>query len=150
MDRPGAERSAPATETRRLVLDDTEAQKTGEWTPGSVNGSQRVGDGYIHDHNENKGQLSLRWTPEIPVAGKYEIHPPLSAESQSRENVPVTIALAGGQSQTLRVNEQEESGRQALGQYTLPAGRSITITLSNAGTDGYVIADGVQLLPIGR
>jgi len=50
----------------------------------------------------------------------------------------------------LRVNEQEESGRQALGQYTLPAGRSITITLSNAGTDGYVIADGVQLLPIGR
>ena len=52
--------------------------------------------------------------------------------------------------QTVRVNEQEESGRQSLGQFTLPAGRSVTITLSNAGTDGYVIADGVQFLPVGQ
>jgi len=34
-----------------------------------------------------------------------------------------------------------------LGVFNLPIGRGTTLTLSNGGTDGYVVADGVQFLP---
>jgi hypothetical protein len=35
-----------------------------------------------------------------------------------------------------------------LGRYRLPKGRLTTLTISNKDTDGHVIADGVQFLPV--
>jgi hypothetical protein len=128
-----------------LVLDDTDAHKTGEWTPGSLGGTQRVGDGYIHDHNEHKGRLSAQWTPDIPVAAQYEIVFHFPPNPNRATNVPVTVAIDGGAAQTIRVNEQEASGRRSLGQFALPLGHHTTITVTNQDTDGYVIVDGVQL-----
>jgi len=59
----------------------------------------------------------------------------------------VTVA-GGGASQTIKVNQQNKSDRQSLGRFQLPAGKGTLITVSNEGTDGHVIADGVQLLKV--
>ena len=61
-----------------------------------------------------------------------------------RSNVPVTVE-AGGRSITAKVDEKEKSGAAVLGAFSLVKGRSVSITISNEGTDGYVVADGVQL-----
>ena len=141
---PRSEIAAPKLDG--LVLDDSEAQNTGEWQPGSLSESRRVGTGYIHDGNANKGGSAVRWTPEIPEARDYEIVLHFSPNQNRATNAPVTIEIPGTAARTVKVNQQEKSGRASLGTFHLPRGKGAVITLSNREADGYVIADGVQLL----
>ena len=62
----------------------------------------------------------------------------------------VTVAITGQPARTFRIDQRSttEGGFFSLGEFQLPAGRATTVTLSNAGTDGYVVADGVQFLPV--
>jgi hypothetical protein len=129
-----------------IVLDDEAAVKTGEWVPSTAS-SSFIGEGYIHDGNAHKGDLSLTWTPEVARAGEYEIifvYPP---NSNRATNVPVSIEIAGAPSPTVTVDEKKREGRQSLGKFSLPAGKKTTITVSNKGTNGYVVVDGLFLLP---
>lgn len=139
-----SEADLPAAKLDGIVLDDADAKATGEWIAGNLVDSRRVGAGYIHDGNARKGELSLRWTPEISEAGEYEIVLHFPPNPNRATNAPVTIEI-GGKSTTVKVDEKAKSGAQTLGTFTLPKGRAASITLSNAGTDGYVVADGVQL-----
>jgi hypothetical protein len=41
----------------------------------------------------------------------------------------------------------ESGGAVSLGKFLLPQGKGATITVSNEGTDGFVVADGLQLVP---
>lgn len=145
---PARHASVPPPKLDGLVLDDTDARKSGEWTSGNIGGSQRVGEGYLHDQNEQKGLLSAKWSPDIPVAGKYEIIFHFPPNGNRAKNVPVTVAIEDGESKTIQVNEQDKSGRQSLGQFTLPTGRHVTISVTNAETEGYVVVDGIQLLKV--
>jgi hypothetical protein len=147
---PARHQAAPPPKLDGIVLDDTAARREGEWTNGSLNGTQHVGTGYIHDQNQNKGQLNAKWTPEIQVAGKYEIFFHFPPNKNRATNVPVTVSIYGKDSTVVHVNEQEPSGRQSLGQFSLPIGHHTTITVTNEGTDGYVVVDGVQLLKVDR
>ena len=146
----GASASAAAPKLPGIVLDDADAKRDGEWSDGSNNGTQRVGTGYIHDHNENKGKMSLTWKVKIPEEGTYDIifHYPPNANRAT--NAPVEIVLRNGRPEPalVKVNEREKSGSASLGKYKLKGDAEITITLSNKDTDGYVVADGVQLLKV--
>jgi hypothetical protein len=145
---PSHRPSYPPTKLDGIVLDDSDGHKIGGWTIGSLRGTQHIGDGYVHDHNENKGALSVDWTPDIPVAGKYEIIFHFPPNENRATNVPVTVAIKGAPSQTFHVNEQASSGHQSLGQFNLPVGHNTTISVSNTGTDGFVVVDGVQLIRV--
>ena len=136
---------APAPKLDGIVLDDTDAVKTGEWKPGSISSSRRVGTGYVHDGNENKGQCSVSWTAKIAEAGEYELVLHFPPNANRATNVPVTIET-GGQTKTVNVNERAESGAASLGRFPLGAGNSVTVTVSNRGTNGHVVVDGLQLL----
>jgi hypothetical protein len=140
--------SAAAPKLPGIVLDDADAKREGEWHDGSLNGTQRVGTGYIHDANSEKGKLSLKWTVKIPEDGTYEIifHYPPNANRAT--NVPVGISGLANTRAGATVNEREKSGAASLGKYSLKRGEEITITLSNKDTDGFVVADGVQLLKV--
>jgi hypothetical protein len=48
---PARHAAVPPAKLTGIVLDDTDAHKDGEWTHGSLGGTQHVGDGYIHDQN---------------------------------------------------------------------------------------------------
>lgn len=144
-------RVAPAADTKVLkgiVMDDREAKKVGEWVVSNRAEERRVGTGYIHDGNSNKGELSVSYSPDIPEDGSYAIVLIFPPNPNRASNVPVTIKVEGVGSTMLRINQREESadGFMSLGVYKLPKGKRTTVTLSNRGTDGYVVADGIQFV----
>ena len=131
-----------------IVLDDADAKREGEWTEGSLYRTQHIGTGYIHDANAEKGKLKLTWNVTNPEDGTYDIIFHFPPNANRATNVPVSIAVAGLPAKTVTVNEREKSGAASLGKFTLNRGTGVTITLSNKDTDGFVVADGVQLLKV--
>ena len=146
---PARAPAVPKPKLDGLVLDDEAAEKTGEWQHGSIGSSSRVGEGYLHDGDADKGALRVLWRPEIPATAEYEIVLHFPSNPNRSTKVPVTIQIAGGQPKTVEVDQQDKSGRASLGRFSLKAGKDTTITLSNTGTKGHVIADGVQLIKVG-
>ena len=135
---------------RGITLDDTDGVKTGDWQEGSLAGARRVGTGYLHDGNANKGGVSISWTPELSEAGEYEVvllYPP---HPNRATNVPVEVAIEGRPAKEVKVNQRStaDGGFALLGIFTLPSGKRTRVTVSNRGTDGYVVADGVQFVRV--
>jgi len=139
----------PPLNLKGIVLDDADGVKTGPWHNGTVASSARVSWGYLHDANTNKGQLSITWTPDLPEAAEYEIILIAPPNRNRATNIPVTIAIQGGQTNTIQVNQRASTndGFASLGKFSLPKGKLTAVTVSNQGTDGHVVADGVQFLP---
>jgi len=142
---PARQADVPPPKLDGLVLDDEVAVKAGEWQEGSISTSRRVGTGYLHDGNDNKGACTARWTPEIAEAGNYELVLHFPPNPNRATNLPVTIEV-GGKVTTVKVNERDKSGAASLGTFALPAGKSVTLSLTNAGTDGFVVLDGLQII----
>lgn len=133
-----------------IVLDDTDGTVTGEWQASS-NFKGFIGRGYLHDGNQHKGELKIVFRPEIPQAGKYELRLAYSPHETRAAKVPITV-ISGGKETKVFFSEQErlvagESFRKA-GVFELVAGKDTTITISNEGTDGFVIVDAVQLVKV--
>ena len=132
-----------------IVVDVAKAERKGDWTTGNLPNHRAVGVGYIHDDNQGKGEKSVRWTPNIPEAGEYEIifhYPP---NRNRATNVPMTVVV-GGHVTPVVVNERDpaSTGVASLGKFSLPVGKGTVVTLSNAGTDGYVVVDGLQIVRV--
>lgn len=146
-----AHAAPPAAKLPGIVLDDADARATGDWQPGSLTDLRRVGTGYVHDGNSAKGEMSLRWTPAIPEAGEYEIVLHFPPNPNRATNVPITIEVAG-QKHAVKVNQRDPAskGTASLGRFALPQSGPLSVTLSNAGTDGHVVADGLQLQRVAK
>ena len=144
----GAAAGADFKKLPGITVDDTEAEKAGPWQPSTMASARLLGTGYVHDNNDHKGRLSLTYRPDVPAAGEYEIVLLSPPHNNRATAVPVTVTMAG-QTQTFKVNQRDfaSQGYISLGKFTLAAGKSVTVTVSNQGTDGYVVADGLQLKP---
>lgn len=131
-----------------IVLDDTSASRTGEWLPSNMASRRRVGTGYIHDGNAGKGAKSLTYEPEVPTAGRYRLTLMSVPHENRATHVPVTVEVPGQAPVTVYVDQRAagDGGSAVLGVFDLPAGHGLRVTVSNAETDGYVVADGLQLL----
>lgn len=131
------------------LLDAADAELTGQWD-SSTYSSPFLGDDYLTDGNEQKGAKTVRFRPRLPTAGSYEVRLAYTALNNRATNVPVTIHTARGPV-TVQVNQRQppeiEGLFHALGKFPLEAGEAAAIVVSNAGTDGYVIVDAVQLVP---
>jgi hypothetical protein len=135
-------------ELQGIVLDDIQGSIRGSWTGSTATGPMILGRNYLHDANKNKGEASITFQPEIPTAGKYEIIVFAQPHGNRSESVPVTIAVAGKPEQVIRINQKDVSSkaRYSLGKFELPAGKGTTVTISNEGTKGVVIVDGIQFV----
>jgi hypothetical protein len=133
-----------------VVVDDDAAELKGLWTPSSSIGGY-VGACYRHDGNEQKGMAQAVYRLMPPRPGRYVVLVSYTPNPNRASNVPVEITHAGG---TLKVtlNQRKPPARdqsfQPLGELELSG--PLTVTISNAGTDGYVVIDAVQLLPVAR
>jgi hypothetical protein len=131
-----------------VVVDDTEAQKTGFDATGHT-ASPFVGEGYAHDGNEGKGDQKARFVAELPKAGKYRVAIAYTAMNNRASNVPVTVHSADGD-KTIVVNQKKKPAvdgvLQVLGTFRFEAGKEGYVEFSNAGTNGNVIIDAVQWL----
>jgi hypothetical protein len=132
-----------------VVVDDTAAQVTGAWKRSAALGPV-VGDGYLHDDDKDKGKMRVRFIPKLPKAGKYEVRLFYSPGANRATNVPVVVHCAEGDSR-VTVNQRKTWKGTAgvlLGTFAFEAGESGWVEVRNDGTDGHVIADAVQFVPV--
>lgn len=135
-----------------IVVDETSATLVGTWQY-STHTPPYVGLGYLHDQKSGKGEKSVTFTPDLPMAGIYEVRLAHCYNIRRSTNTPLMIHHADGETR-MRINQQDvpEHKRlfRTLGQFRFDAGRGGWLKISTEGTEGkYVIADAVQFLPVG-
>jgi hypothetical protein len=149
--------SGPATSARRLdasklagvVVDHSQAAKTGAWLRSTALGPF-VGDGYLHDNNQAKGQMRVRFSPKLLREGRYEVRLFYTANPNRATNTPVVIHSADGE-HPVKVNQRQapkDNQSVSLGVFAFAAGGAGWVEIRNDETDGFVIADAVQFLPV--
>jgi regulation of enolase protein 1 (concanavalin A-like superfamily) len=109
-----------------------------------------VGGNYIHDNASGKGSKSVKFTPDLPVAGSYEVFARWTAEQNRSLSVPFTIVHASGSASAPPQNQQARGGMwTSLGIFNFNAGTAGSVTVSNTGTatGSYVVADAVSFVP---
>ena len=133
-----------------LVLDDAQAALAGEWERSS-SFKPHIGTGYLHDDQRGDGQSTATFRCQAPKSARYDLRIAYSAHPTRAAAVPVTIE-SGGEKTTLTFDQTQplpagESFRSA-GIVKLSAAGETRITVSNAGTKGFVILDAIQLLEV--
>jgi len=130
-----------------IVLDSEEATLRGHWQPSNWS-KPFVGDGYLHDGNHLKGRKSIRFVPQLPSPGRYEIRLSYVPAPNRATNTPVTIETTDGPV-IVRIDQRRKPSIDgmfhALGTFSL--GNEPSITVGTEGTEGYVVVDAVQVLP---
>lgn len=130
-----------------LVLDEAQAQLEGPWTHSS-NFKPHLAKGYLHDDQRGDGQCSARFTFQIEKPAVYALRFAYSAHETRATNVPIAIETHGKKARLLldqTVPPPAGDPFRTLAELDLQAGQTVTITLTNKNTDGFVIVDGVQL-----
>lgn len=147
----GPRRKPPLLPSRLpgIVVDDSQASLQGRWLPSrSVSGF--VLNGYQHDDDKDKGNLSAVFRATLPKTGRYEVRLAYTANPNRATNVPVTIRSSDGET-TVRVNQRkapQHAPFESLGVFSFHADQPAVVTVSNDGTNGHVVIDAVQFLPV--
>jgi hypothetical protein len=146
--RPASSTSIDPSKPPGLVLDDDQAEKRGEWSKSTSIGGY-VGSQYLHDNNEQKGDLSATYKFTLKEPGTYEVRIAYTANPNRATNVPVVIRHAGGEAKATidqKAAPKIDKMFHSLGQHQFD--KEATVVISNAGTNGYVVIDAVQLVPV--
>ena len=132
-----------------IVIDDRQATQIGAWRRSAAI-KPFVGVGYLQDNNANKGKLRCTFAVSIPATGEYEVRVSICPSENRATNVPVIVETADGV-KTVHVNERARPATPpfvTIGRFRFEKGHPASVTITNEGTDGYVVADAVQLLPL--
>jgi len=131
-----------------IVLDDAQAELKGPWSRSS-NFKPHIGTGYLHDDKRGAGECVAAFRFKAPQTGRYDLRMAYSAHETRATKVPLTIQngekaveLLVDQTQPLPAGEAFRS----IGKINLQEEIETTITLRNAGTNGFVILDALQLI----
>jgi FAD dependent oxidoreductase len=132
-----------------VVIDDSGASKEGDWSP-SASSTPFVGEGYLHEGGKADGKARIRYTPKLAKAGKYEVRVYFTPHQNRATNTPVTIHGAESE-QTVRIDQRKPTKDNApivLGVFPFDEGTAGWVEIRNDATDGFVIADAVQFVPV--
>jgi hypothetical protein len=132
-----------------IVVDDVDATFVGNWLHAkSVGGF--VDAGYLHDRQDKSTEMKAVFQPGIPSEGLYEVRVYCPAAGNRAEQVGVVVASLDGE-KTVSVNQRSTSkpGEPiSLGRFRFAKGTKGSVTISNAGTKGFVVVDAVQFVPV--
>ncbi len=130
-----------------LVVNDTAAQFTGNWTSTSlrpnIGGGSRVS-------NRQPG-AEARFEFKVPTTGKYEVRLYWAGHENRASNTLCKLEFPGQSPVSMRLNQKETpspKGAKTLGVYELKAGDSNVLILAAEDADGNVVADAVQVVPV--
>lgn len=144
-----AQTGRPPSDFEGIVMDDVQSTRIGFETLSTSVGPF-VGTNYRTDDDAEKGLQSIQFIARVQKAGRYEVRIAYSSHPNRATNVPVKIAHAGGNS-TVIVNQRRPAQIDGLfepiGNFNFDADTDYGIEISNRGTDGYVIADALQIVP---
>jgi len=139
----GQPRARPTKQLAGLVVDDSAAKTTGVWTPGTL--APVYGPAYLHDGNNGKGEKTVTFELKVPKPGDYQVKLLYVAAGNRSTKTPVTVSI-GEVKKAIVVDQRQRDGiGKSLGVYRIED--AATVTVSNRDTDGFVVVDGVQLLP---
>lgn len=146
----GRMKSVPARALPGIVVDDTEAEKIGEWQESTHSG-RWIGAGYIHDRNEHKPEKSVVFRAAIDRPGRYELRVSYSSGPSRNTKTPVEVRI-GDRTEISTLNQKLDPEHddlfQTVGVFDIAAGQKPTVTISNRSKeDGHVIVDAIQWLP---
>jgi len=144
--------SGGAVADPRRVVADNSAPSSFEVVSGTWDQDATGVDGYYGQfyttHPAGTGSAKVRFRPDVPQTGVYEVAVWYPAASNRASNTPYVVNAADGRT-TFRVDQRAEGSRWVvLGSFTFVAGDTATIELSD-DADGYVIADAVRLVRLG-
>jgi len=133
-----------------IVEDADQADRTGTWHR-STTVTPFVGLDYLHSEKASGTNATVRFNPELPAAGHYEIRFAYSPYPNRATNVAITIKTLKGL-ETVHVNERKAPGPHApfksLGVFALDMGKVSYVEVSAKGADGYVVVDAMQWIPV--
>jgi hypothetical protein len=137
-----------------IVLDDTCAKLTGDWSR-STNFKPHIGSGYVFSGEKDsiskgnaKATATFRF--KVPNSGEYQLLMAYSAHETRATNVPVIITNGSHEKQfTVDQTQPPPSGQhfRRVGNIQLESGVETIITINNKETAGFVVVDALQLLP---
>ncbi len=147
---------------RDVTMDDFDADLFGRWDgtfPDLIAGLPLrssdifIGPGIHRDVTRagKKSPARARFQPDLPRAGRYELCLGFRPAKNQATNVPVTIRHADGTAK-LTVDERTERTPFAfvsVGEFRFKAGDSGFVEVTNGGTDGRVVIDGVRWVWLG-
>jgi len=133
-----------------VVLDTDDATVSGEWQ-ASRNVGPYVGYEYLHVSEDTTPANKVRYTPELPAAGWYEVRLSYSAHPNRATRAKVVIQTAAG-TETVYVDQTRKQGEHSpfvsLGTYAFKAGAEGYVEIQGSeDAGGYLVADAVQWLP---
>jgi len=123
---------------------------TGNWTVTTI--ATNLHRGYYGDNYltapATGGTNSYTFQTNFTQAGRYQVYGWWSADTVHADNTRLTIQHNLGTT-TLNVNQKTDGYRWVnLGDYTFPAGLQNSVTISNAGANGLVVADAIKFVPL--
>ena len=131
-----------------LEVNLAQAVASGGWHSSTAQ-APFVGDYYLHDGNEGKGQKTVRFVPDLPAAGRYEVYLYWIRHNNRATNVPVEITHADGTTK-LAINQRSKGGWVKVFTGRFEAGRAGGCLISNAGTDGYVVVNAARWVAMSK
>ncbi|MEL6106734.1 MAG: FAD-dependent oxidoreductase [Planctomycetota bacterium] len=132
-----------------VIVDDQQAELKGSWTHSTANAPYLM-DGYRHDGNSKTRESNAIFATDLSD-GKYDVQVAYPPNRNRASNVRIRIRHADGESTVVLNQRQKPSGEglfHSLGRYTFTAHQKARVTVSNAGTDGYVVIDAVRWLGV--
>ena len=133
------------------VVVDTETSDrvtvTGAW-PSSTSIPGYQGAGYLTDGNSEKGAKSVVFRPVLPLPGEYRVAVAYRAFSNRAGAVPLTLRHAGGTTDFVLDQRIDAGPWKELGVFSFESGAAADLTLGNAATEGFVVADAARWVPV--
>ncbi len=136
---------ASTTIPAEIIIDNPAASAVGTWSTASTS-TDKFGADYRFK-SKGTGTAYLQFTPNLPVAGRYEVYEWHSIGSNRAIAAAHVVSYSGG-SQTVTANQQINGGTwNLLGTFSFAAGVSGNIRINdNFATGTIVIADAVRVV----
>jgi hypothetical protein len=142
---------ARAQDLPGVALDTDEAALNGDWH-SSRNSAPYVGYEYLHESNQNNPENRVRYTPNLPQAGWYEIRLSYSAHPNRAKKAKIVIGTAAG-TETVFIDQRKKQGALSpfvsLGTFALKQGKDSFVEIrGSVDAGGFLVADAVQWLKV--
>ena len=135
------------SELEGLIIDDKQAERTGDWTEGT---GLKGYVGWNYAYASADSGASIRFDFVAPANGKFEIRLAYQPHENRASAAPVAVTTTGHTEQVTIDMREEPPLEQAfisLGEFELAEGEKGAVTLTTEGAGGFVHADAIQVLP---
>jgi len=134
----------PVAPIAQSVSGGTGVTVTGTWSQSTVI-TPYYGNYYLWTSGTSGD--SVQFTPNLPAAGAYQVYAWWTAYTNRATNAPFSIVNAKGTA-SVTENQQINGGQWiSLGIYSFNAGTGGSVTVSDTGANGNVIANAVEFVP---